>query len=317
VTVRAIAASCGFAVVLTTVPVAAQSSASSAPTDVVQRHHYAIDGRIRPLLFFWIGRSNVGEAVVTTRRSADAVGHSLLIGTDPDRAPRHLNRWGYIDEEVHGASATLIGLMTESNEDSLEEAEANAQKSTGERTFKTIRSSIAGDQATSVVTSIAAPADYSFREAHTVLDLAEHKWPTGAPRVVDLPAGTRPGFLVALAELMHTHVDQWRTSGRVGPHTPIEFVYHGKLYQLGATRTQPVSSIRVGGATYVHVIVSQFAVRNMQDGAVTQFSMTYGTEGSLSETPIAVTYQPRWWLQIELTLDDTSQNAAPAVRRDP
>ena len=71
----------------------------------VERHHYSIAARVRPLLLFWIGRSGVGDAVVTKRRGPSETAYSLLIGSDPERAPRRINRWGYIDEEIHGRRA--------------------------------------------------------------------------------------------------------------------------------------------------------------------------------------------------------------------
>ena len=40
----------------------------------VQRHHYAIAARVRPLLLFWIGRSGVGDAVVTQAAWAERNG---------------------------------------------------------------------------------------------------------------------------------------------------------------------------------------------------------------------------------------------------
>jgi hypothetical protein len=279
-----------------------------------QRHHYSISAKVRPLLVFWIGRSGVGDAVVTRQEGSREARYSLLIGSDPDRAPRRINRWGYLDEEVHGEEATLIGLMTESDEDSIKQAEENIGKPVGGyRTFKIIRATIDGDQARSIVTSIAAPDTYSFRQVDTLLDLAERESSKGqeaAARVIRLPPGTRPGFLTAVVELMHQHVDQWHASGRVQPGGPIHYVYHGRIYELRATRTRPLASVQVGGAAYTHVIASDFETRSAYDGEVTQFSITYGTEGPLAEIPLAASYQPRWWMQIELALDDTTSGPA-------
>jgi len=247
---------------------------------------------------------------MTKRRGPSETGYSLLIGSDPDRAPRRINRWGYIDEEIRDGSATLIGLMTQSDEASIKEAEASIGRPiAGDRAFKIIRATIDGDRARSIVTSIAAPADYSFRQVHTVLDLAQRKSSEGQEaraRVIRLPSGTRPGFLTAIAELMRRHVDEWHASGRVQPGAPINYVYHGRIYELSVTRTQPLASVRVGGAVYAHVIVSDFETRSTYDGEVDQFSITYGTDGPLAEVPLAASYRPRWWMQIDLTLDDTT-----------
>jgi len=38
---------------------------------------------------------------------------------------------------------------------------------------------------------------------------------------------------------------------------------------------------------------------------------------SLAEIPLAASYQPRWWMQIELTFDDTASGLAPAERANP
>jgi hypothetical protein len=65
------------------------------------------------------------------------------------------------------------------------------------------------------------------------------------------------------------------------------------------------------------VIASDFETRSAYDGEVTQFSITYGTEGPLAEIPLAASYQPRWWMQIELTLDDTTGGPALAGGPNP
>src|SRR6059036_364884 len=101
---------------------------SSSVHSGAERHHYTIAARVRPLVVFWISRTGVGDAVVTRRRAPGEAHYSLLIGSDPNRAPLHINRWGYIEEEIHGAEARLLGLMTESDEESIEQAEANVRR---------------------------------------------------------------------------------------------------------------------------------------------------------------------------------------------
>ena len=295
---------------------AGSCSTSPSPGANVERHHYSMSARIRPLLVFWIGRSGIGDAVVTKRQGLGEAGYSLLIGSDPDRAPRRINRWRYIREDIHGSEATLIGLMTESDEDSLQQAEGNIRKqAVGDRTFKIIRGTVDADEAKSIVTSIAAPARYSYRQVDTLLDLAQRDTldgQEGTARVIRLPSGTRPGFLEAVAEVIHRHVVQWHASGRVQPGGPIPYVYHGRIYELRATHTRPLASVQLGGAAYAQVIRSDFETRSAYDGEVTSFSITYGTEGRLAAIPLAASYQPRWWMQIELTLDDPASGPAPA-----
>jgi hypothetical protein len=272
-----------------------------ATTGAVERHHYLIAARIRPLLVFWIGRSGVGDAIVTRRLSPGEATYALLIGSDPDRAPRHINRWGYLKEEIRGADAQLIGLMTESDEDSLEEAEANIKKQAhGDHPFKIIRATVKGEQAQSLVTSIDAPYDYNFRQLQTVLDLALRESPPGKTRTIRLPPGTRPGFLAALADAMHTSTG------------PITYVYHGRIYELRQTDARTIPDLRIARASYGRAIAADFLITNTQNGEQTRFSMTYGAEGRFAEVPLKASYQPRWWMEVNLTLDDAMDRPALA-----
>lgn len=276
-------------------------------TVAVERHHYSLSARVRPLLVFWIRCSNVGDAVVTKRHGSYQSGYSLLIGSDPERAPRRINRWGYIDEEVYGDEVRLIGLMTEADEESIEEAEAYLrQKASGDRTYQMIQATVHGDRARSVVTPLEVPAAYSFRELRTVLDLARQESPQAKARDVRIPEGTRPGFLYALADLVHQHVQTFHGPGGIRRGPVVTYVYHGRLYQLRATRAEAVSKLRVGVTTYQQAITAEFEIKNTYTGELTPFSMTYGTEGPLAEVPLTASYQPRWWMQVDLALDDTT-----------
>ncbi len=276
-----------------------------------QRHHYTIGARVRPLLF-WVGKDDVGDAVITRKRDTAAASYALLIGTDPERTPRNINRWGYLAEDVRGGEATIVGLMTESNEESVDQAEKSL-RAEGDRTFNVIRGSVADGEARSVVTQVAAPGTLTLRQVDTVLELAAEKGVEGKPRVVRLPSGGRPGFLSALADLMHDQAANVRTTGKLGSVEPTTFVYHGKLYQLRAKSARLIGTARIGERTYDHLIGAQFQVKNVANGESSDFSMTYAADGPLGEMPISVTYQPRWWMEIQLTLDDTRPGPLPPV----
>jgi hypothetical protein len=269
------------------------AGSGAAANGNVERHHYSIAARVRPLLVFWITRSDVGDAVVTRQIAPGEATYTLLIGSDPDRAPRRINRWGYIKEEIHGADARLVGLMTQSEEDSIEEAEANLQKQAhGDHPFKIIRGTVNGEQAQSVVTSIEAPRDYSFHQLQTVLDLADRESPEAKPRTIRLPPGTRPGFLAALADAMRTSAGS------------IPYVYHGRIYELRRTSARTIPNLRLAHASYGRATAADFTVTSTYNGEQFGFSMTYGTEGRYAEVPLTASYRPRWWMEINLTLDD-------------
>jgi hypothetical protein len=278
------------------------AAAASAPA--TGRHHYVMSARIRPLLLFWIGRSNVGDATVTSSVTPHETRYSLLIGSDPDRAPRRINRWGYIEERIRGGAATVVGLMTESEEKSVEEAEANLRREgSGRHTFKVIHAAIDAEQSRSAVTAVGAPADYSFRQLRAVLALAGDGDTDSKSRVVRLPRGTRPGFLSALAEIIHAQAESAR-AGAVQTGGPLTYVYHGKFFELRGTSVQLKPAVEVNTSRYTRVVSAQFAIKSVADGEETRFALSYAVDGSLAEAPLAISYQPRWWMQVNLALAD-------------
>jgi hypothetical protein len=281
------------------------AAAAGAPAQgVTERHHYTMSARVRPLLLFWIGGSNVGDAIVTRATTPEEARYSLLIGSDPDRAPRRINRWGYIEETLRGDAATVVGLMTESDEESVEEAEKNLRRERrGVHTFKVIHAVIDAAQSRSIVTAVGAPADYSFRQVRAVLALAGDSGTAGRLRAVQLPRGTRPGFLSALAEIIHVQADSART-GAVRAGSPLTYVYHGKFYELRGTSVELKPTFEVGTSRYRRVVSAQFAATSLKDGQQTQFALSYGLDGGLAEVPLTISYQPRWWMQVNLDLAD-------------
>jgi hypothetical protein len=278
--------------------------AAAAPAPAAERHHYVMSARVRPLLLFWIGRSNVGDAIVTRDVTPHETRYSLLIGSDPDRAPRRINRWGYIEERIRGEAATVVGLMTESEESSVEEAEANLRREgSGLHTFKVIHAAIDAEQSRSAVTAVGAPADYSFRQVRAVLALAGDGDTDRKARVVRLPRGTRPGFLSALAEIIHAQAESAR-AGSVQTGVPLTYVYHGKFFELRGTSVQLKPAVEVNASRHTRAVSAQFAIKSVADGEETRFALSYAVDGSLAEVPLAISYQPRWWMQVNLALAD-------------
>jgi hypothetical protein len=131
-----------------------------------------------------------------------------------------------------------------------------------------------------------------------------------------LTPDTRPGFLSALTDLIHAHVEQWKSTHRIDAGAPIAYVYHGKIYQLRATKAQMQSAVKAGSTVYPHAIASQFEIRNTASGETTRFSMSYGTEGSAAEVPLTASFQPKWWLEVEIVLDDSTPGPTLTTRDD-
>ena len=62
------------------------------------------------LLFVWASADDVGGARMSWRSGEQNQSVALLIGSEPRRAPRGVNEWGYIREDVSSDSTKVFGI---------------------------------------------------------------------------------------------------------------------------------------------------------------------------------------------------------------
>ena len=265
----------------------------------VMTHHYRMAGRVRPLLF-WIGRDNVGLASVVWRAGGDGSrGYELLIGTDPARAPRGLNRWGYIAEQTSGAEGSLLALMTQAAGGSYEDAERQAATTAGD--LHAIRSEVRHGTARWQTARIRPAAPFSVFDARAAIVRARDDAADSPLREMAVASATRSGFLVAVAELVESVVDGGAapTVLRSVPYVFGQRTYHLRVVDARTTR------LRLG-PDVVEARHARFEIHTLATGARTRFEMTLGTRAHLTGVPLMVAWQPRWWLKLELHLDESS-----------
>jgi hypothetical protein len=283
---------------------AAPPSAGLLP--VIKEHRYRMAAKIRPLLF-WIGKDNVGGARVRWRQGeGDDRGYDLLIGSDPQRAPRKVNRWGFIQEESRGGEATVLGVIQKSDQDTLQAAQADASGD-GRQAFywKMIQGKKLGADSVASVTLTKVGKDYSYRDLDTLLD-ALVRFP-GPPRTrrVPVPGGGQVGFLTALADLVHDSVQQARTTGRVTGRKSIGYAYFGLQYDVIRRDAGIKNNQAYGGRTYGRLLEADFEVRPRTGPSWAEsFTLVLGMDGELAEVPVFVSYQPKWWFRADMVLDD-------------
>ncbi len=303
------------------VPVPAQvrntpaSSAIAIPAfsntlPVLAEHRYRIAAKIRPLLVFWMGRDNVGGARITWRRGNDGVrGWELLIGSDPNRAPAHVNRWGYIREEGTEGDVSMLGVMKDSSEESLAEARAHVEQAQASYVFKLIRTRVAGGESQALVTTGAFTRDYTYRDLPALLGGFDSSSVTTAkPRQVRVGQNAKPGFLIAVADLIHDTTYAYHRSGTSGlTRRAVSFAYNGTLYDLTLAAPRVLKNARYGDRSYPLLLQADFAVHNRTTGGNEQFSVVFGADGAIEEVPVYISYQPRWWFKAELLLDENQR----------
>jgi hypothetical protein len=267
---------------------------------VVHEHTYKMSGRVR-MLFLWIGRDDVGSGVIRWRGAEEEgdYAYELLIGSDPLRAPGKLNRWGYLAEEVQDGECAVVGVMSKSTETGLSEVKAGLKQQAAGRPFDTIRGRVTPSQAFARVTTIEAAGNVSYREADAVLGLALGASVDGMKQI-ERPSGTRPGFLSSVAEMIRESVASNAKGQRLAAQT-IPYIYGDRLYELRLLDATPLTRFERDGRTYEDVIRGRFETgRPGHSGS--RFELVYGTSGPFAEIPILISYQPKWWLQVELEI---------------
>lgn len=264
-----------------------------------REHHYTLDGRVRPLLLFWIGRKDIGDARITWRDDGNGRrGFELLIGSDPLRAPRKINRWGFIAETYDGERAETFGIMKESGEETLEEAEARiAGEDGGMAIFKASRNTITSGTASGGTMSIAAPAHLTYRDLDKLL--------AGVPEApakihtVRLAPDTHIGFLVALDALILRSIDSCRR-GNAAATPAVTYVYNQTLYDLSLESCDHDTSVELRTAVFHDVVDGRFQVQNRSTRNQTTFRVMYEASGPDQGVPVRALFRPRWWLEVEL-----------------
>jgi hypothetical protein len=282
-----------------------------AAAAVVREARYRMSAAIRPLYLFWIRAGNVGGAQILWRQGDDGRrGYELLIGSDPRRAPRRINQWGWEREDLGPDGATVFGLMRKTDDDSLDEAKAGLHsEGDGGFVYKAIRSRIADDRARAENTLWRVPRDFTYHdlaELHALVRL-----PSGAPprvRQASIPAGTEPGFLFAAARM----IDQAVTAALL-PEVPrrlqsgvqTTFTFNASLHDLRLRSSEWIESATYGGRRYERLLRLNFESSNREKKTRERFFLVCATDGPLARIPVFIEYQPKWWFKAQGVLDDS------------
>ena len=288
----------------------------SEPPPVFKEYRYRMSAAIRPLLF-WMGDGDVGGARIIWRMGDDGRrGYEFLLGSDPARAPRKINRWGFVREELRGDGAVQIGLMRKTDEESVEEAQANVGFE-GEYVFKVIQTEITGQQARAENTVWLVEDDYTFHDVGTLLRLFRTT-PQTPPKVneASMPPGTHPGFLFAVADL----VDRAVTAATREPRELLakettRFNFNAVAYELRLRKTKWEESKEYGGRRYENLVRIDLASYNPTLDTTEKFTLVVGTEGEWKGVPVYVKYQPKWWFKAEGVIDESQVFERPASAR--
>jgi len=281
---------------------------SAAPAS--WEHRYRVNGKV--WILFWIGRDNVGTARLTRRTSAKSSLVSFIGGSDPRRAPGNLNHWGVAIEDTDGDRTKVFVAKTIAPDD-LAAPERRLTEGSADAVFGATCASIERNMSQSSLTGVRVDPAMTFGSMAALLDLlgTSRQWESTR---AEHPADAYPGFFSAVL----AGIDQSLARARRGILAPAvarrTYLFKGRLYDIYFRKIEHAGP---------GLLREKFTYRNRTTGDSADFSITFSTEGAMAGVPIAMAFQPSWWIRVQLRLDDSadvpgdpSQDASLSSRID-
>lgn len=294
------------------------------PVHVNSEYEYIMTARVRFLLF-WIGKDDVGGGYI--RRgflqadpTSDVI--ELLIGSDPAKAPRAINRWGAASEIFHrgsccsrnAESSTFFGFMKVSRGASASEMEKEltSEKQGGAFLFSAIINRGDRNADFSKVVPFLSDTDFTIHQFDQAKSVVFDRLLGSQGRLKQIGSnqfqacGRSEGFLETVAELVDAAL-----AANDAPRSLCYF-YNGDRHEvrLAQVTRVPSETIRLSlreephdyVRNYDDLALAQFEDFNRTTKAESQFELLLGTTGDLKGVPVQIRYQPNWWFQAILNL---------------
>jgi hypothetical protein len=292
-------------------------------------YRYTMRGEVR-LLLFWLSRDGVGGGQISfstvgeqnSSRKTEQL--EILFGSNPDRVPGKINRWGYgkeittwvrnrPEEPFQIQESQFEGLMRHSEEEGLTQVLSNSSsKSTPEQfQYDATDSRITRGEAKYQVRIFSDPRECNYLHPEWLLSRYENeikKQPATRQKILHplLPPFSLPyGFLTALQELIQQLVQLHNQNrGLLRSARPaLVYGYNAKFYRLEVQSVEVSPQFNFPFSSGAPAARVQFQVTNLVRKSRTQFSLFFDLVGEHSGIPFRIIHQPRWWLRIQLDLD--------------
>jgi len=296
------------------------------PITQTAEYNYVMTARVH-LILFWAGKDDVGGGYIRRGVSSSDPREEffqVLFGSEPQKAPRGVNRWGAGTEiawhkdsapfTAPGSDVTasaFFGFMKSSRGKSVGEmqSELKKEKEQGRHAFTGILSRVEPSRAVSTVVPLESDTDYTLHQYDSAapLMLANIQ---NSDRPVRLLAGRgcprAAAFMATVAELIESSLD-----GVSAPQS-LCYVHDAQENTLALEKIERISSLSVQvqsaaktpllDVTYRDLVQLDFVSTHKPTGKQVNFTVFTGTKGSLRGVPIQIRYQPNWWFQVVLNL---------------
>jgi len=285
-------------------------------------YRYVMTCKLR-LLFFWVGRDDVGGGYIRLGKSLEAPPQQMiqiLFGSDPAKAPRAINRWGAGTEILRNSDSGLppasafFGFMKSSKGQSVSAMaqELSKEKSHGNHLFDGIISRVDGNRALSTTVPYVSSQDFDLHQYAEAERATLQQLGSNGDRKIrrldgagEMQCSRVGGFLSTMQQLVDDAV-----AGRPVPAS-LCYIYNARHYTVTLLGVHPVAQRAVhvalrGGAsldsTYRKLQEAHFEVVGKETQGKSSFDILIGTEGKLRGAPVQITYEPNWWFQVILNL---------------
>jgi hypothetical protein len=300
-----------------------------------EEYDYIMTARVR-LLLFWAGADDVGGGYIRRGASPEhpsADMFQLVMGSDPAKAPRAINRWGAAWELAsHGTiegnapePSMFFGFMKVSSGTSLSamQKELSQEKRQGSKfLFSATIGEASPNGSISKVMPFPSDQDFTIHQLDqatpAVFDrLAE---PGGELRSVDATqvraCGRSEGFLSSVSDLINGSLEGGPLPG------PLCYLFNGERFTLRLTEVTrvPLENVELSlheephryVRTYHDLLLEHFENFNETTKKESSFELLLGTTGRLRGVPLRISYQPNWWFQVVLNMrtPETSESAS-------
>jgi len=290
-------------------------------------YDYIMTARVH-LIFFWVGKDDVGGGYI--RRGISSQDSRLeffqvLFGSDPQKAPRAINRWGTGTEvawhtntvslpprEDDVTSSAFFGFMKSSRGKSVGEMQSELRKEQeqGQHSFTGILSRVEPHRALSTVVPLQSDTDFSLYQYDIAQPLMLDRIAVSDRPVRSLEDPSRcprsAAFLATVADLMDAAL-----ASQAAPLSRC-YVHDAQENTLTLERVTPIQKLPVQlhgpsstvllDTSYTSLLQLDYISKHKQTGKTVSFSILVGTQGNLRGVPIQIRYQPNWWFQVVLNL---------------
>jgi hypothetical protein len=297
---------------------------ANAPS-VERRFDYVMSAKLR-LIFFWVGKDDVGGGYIQTGERQEPTRQeliSVLFGSDPSKAPRGINRWGAASEVVEpdpasgqdARSSAFFGFMKASEGETVSEMEKelSSEKDKGRHLFRASLTRVEPDRAVSITIPFYSDQDFDLHqlpEAENMVmsRLGEEHAPQRRLEGGAQSCKSSGGFLFTVKGM----VDE-ALAGVEGPESRC-YVHNAHLYTATLLGSERVGAkdldVSLSDGDRIHsryddLLRVRFQVKNLETGELTPFDLFVPASGALRGVPVQIVHQPKWWFKVVLTLKPT------------